>query len=50
MLKHIQNLDTVLLNLEKVSIIILEAESQFFYISIKIMGYICNSKKRHPDI
>lgn len=44
MIKHIQNLDKVLADLERVDIIITRAKSQFCYSNIKIVGYICNSK------
>lgn len=49
MIKHIQNLDAVLANLERASITIARVKSQFYYSGIKIIGYICDSEGRYLD-
>lgn len=49
MIKYIQNLDSILANLEKTGIIIAGSKSEFCYFRIKIVGYIYNSESWHPD-
>lgn len=41
-LEHIQNLDKVLADLERVEVIITGGKSHFCRADIKIMGYICD--------
>lgn len=48
--KHIQNLDKVLADLERAGVTIGGAKSQFCQASIKIVGYICDADGHHPDI
>ena len=50
MLKHIQNLDVILADLERAGITILGAKSQFYCAGIKIMGYIYNFEGRPLDL
>ena len=49
MVKHIQNLDAVFVNLEKAGITIASTKSQFCYVGIKIVGFIWDLDGRHPD-
>ena len=49
MVEHIQNLDTVLAELERAGVTIARAKSQFCRVGIKIVGYICDANGRHPD-
>lgn len=48
--EYIQNLDMVLADLKRAGITITRAKSQFYQVGLKIMGYICNTNSRHPDI
>ena len=48
-LKYIQWLNRILADLERANCIISGAKSQFCMINIKIVGFICDAKKRHPD-
>ncbi len=48
-LEHIQNLDKVLADLERVIVTIAEAKSQFCRADLKIVGYICDADGRHSD-
>ena len=48
--EHIQNLDQVLAELERMRVTISRARSQFRRTSIKIIGYICDIVSRYPDI
>lgn len=48
-LEHIQNLDKVLADLERVGVTIARGKSQFCRVGIKIVGYICDVDGRHPD-
>lgn len=48
--KHIQNLDTVLADLKRVDITIARAKSQFCCTGIKIVGYIYDFEGRYLDI
>ena len=41
--KHIENFDKVLVDLERAGVTIARAKSQFYQASIKIVGYICNT-------
>ena len=47
--EHIQNLDTVLADLERARVTIAGAKSQFCRAGTKIVGYICDANGRHPD-
>lgn len=47
--EHIQNLDKVLADLERASVTIAGAKSQFCQAGLKIVGYICDANGRHPD-
>lgn len=49
-IKHIQNLVFVLANLEKEGRTIAEAKSQLCCSGIKIIVYICDSKRKQSDI
>lgn len=49
MIEYIQNLDTILADLEKIDIIIDKTKSQFCCISIRTISYICDFKKRYPN-
>ena len=48
-LKHIQNLDKILADLERAAVIIARGKSQFCRVGIKIVGYICDVDGCHPD-
>lgn len=48
--KHIQNLNQVLVNLKRAKIIIFEAKPQFSQVGIKIVEYIDDINSCHPDI
>ena len=48
--KHIQNLDQLLANLEGMEVTISRAKSQFCQADIKIIRYICDTDGRHLDI
>lgn len=45
-----QNLDKLLADLEQVEVTIAGAKSQFYQVSIKIIGYICNIDGCHLNI
>lgn len=45
MIEYIQNLDTVLADLEKAKITIAETKYQFRYFDIKIVNYISDFEK-----
>lgn len=47
LLKHIQNLDKVLADLEKIGTPITGGKSQFCRAGIKIVEYICDADGRH---
>lgn len=49
MVKYIQNLDAILAVLKRVDITITVAKSQFCYSGIKIVDYICDSSRWHPN-
>ncbi len=49
MLKHIKNLDFVLLNFELINCIISDKKSQFCMLSIKIMKFVCDFHNRRSD-
>lgn len=49
MLEHIQNLDIILVNLKKANTTIVRAKSQFYQFSIKIVGYIQDFGRQHPN-
>ena len=49
MVEHIQNLDSVLADLERAGVTIAEAKSQFCRAGIKIVGYINDANGRHSD-
>lgn len=48
-MEHIENLDKVLTDLERVGVIKAGRKSQFCRAGIKIVGYICNANGRYPD-
>lgn len=47
--EHIQNLDKVLVDLERAKVTISRTKSQFCRAGIKLVGYICDADSRHPD-
>ena len=49
MLKHIKNLDFVLLNFELINCIISDKKSQFCMSSIKIMKFVCDFHDRRSE-
>ena len=49
MVKHIQNLDKILADLEQAGVTIAGAKSQFCQADINIIGYICDTDSRHPN-
>lgn len=49
-IEHIQNLDKILVDLKQVGIIIANAKSQFCGADVKIIEYICDIKRCHPNI
>ena len=49
-LEHIQNLDMVLTDFERVEVTIAGAKSQFCQAGIKIVRYICDADSYHPNI
>jgi hypothetical protein len=48
-LKYIQNLDAVLADLEKTKATISAIKLKFYITRLKIIKYIYNTKKRHPN-
>ena len=48
-LKHIQNLDIILADLERAGAIILREKSMFCMLRLKIIGYICDCDGRYLD-
>ncbi len=48
-LKHIQSLDKILINLERANYTVSGVKSRFCVIDLKIVGYIYNTKGRRPD-
>ena len=48
-LEHIVNINQVLTNVELAGAVISGAKSQFCILSIKLVGFICDSDGRHPD-
>ena len=49
-LKHFQNMDYILINLECTSITISSKKSKFYITSIKIIGFVYNTNSRHLSI
>lgn len=50
MLKYIKNLDIILADIKKANITIARIKSQFCYFDIKILSYICDFERQHPNI
>jgi hypothetical protein len=48
-LEHIQNLDKVLADLERAGATMSAEKSMFCMAGLKIVGYVCDAKGRHPD-
>ena len=48
-LEHIQNLDAVLADLERAGATISAEKSMFGMKGLRIVGYVCDDKGRHPD-
>ncbi len=48
-LEYIQNLDAVLGDLERTGVTISGAKSQFCRAGVKIVEFICDANRRHPD-
>jgi hypothetical protein len=49
-LKHIIWINGILANLERARYTISEAKSQFYMPKLRVMEFICDTLKRHPDI
>ena len=47
---HIQWLNQMLIEIERANCTISEKKSQFCYVEIKIVEFICDEKKKHSDI
>lgn len=50
MLKIIKNLDIILADIKKANITIARIKSQFCYFDIKILNYIYDFERQHPNI
>ena len=48
-LRHIQNLDKVLVDIERSGATLSGEKSQFCMFGIKIVGFVCDGAGRHPD-
>ena len=48
-MEHIQNLDVVLANIERAGATISGEKSQFCMRGLKVVGFVCNINRRHPD-
>ncbi len=48
-LEHIQWLDKILADLERIDCTILSAKSQFYIADIRVIRYLCDIEGRHPD-
>ena len=48
-LKHIQSLDKILINLERANYTVSGVKSRFCITNLKIVRYIYNTKDRRPD-
>ncbi len=47
-LENIQNLDTILDDLEFIGVTISDAKSQFFVVGVNTIGFICDANKCQP--
>jgi hypothetical protein len=48
-MEHIQNLDTVLADLERAGAIMSAEKSKFCMVELKIVRYACDADGRHPN-
>ena len=48
-LEHIQSLDRVLADIERAGATISGLKSQFCMAGLKVVGFVCDIKRRHPD-